>query len=351
MKVDVIIFGSAGFGGGELLRYLVGHPDVVSIQAISTSFADQPVISAHPHLHNFSGQCFKAVPDCVGGTAAQSLVVFSAMPNGELAAMYEEFCCKVKAVAGGKPTLVVDLSGDFRLGDAASFNTAYGSDHPCPGQLAHFVYGLPEYNAKAIAQAKDIANPGCFATAINLALLPFCGIGNLGLVAVSGCTGSSGSGAIPKDTTHHPTRAHDFLAYKMLHHQHQSEVEMLLDSAGTTGYKLGFVPHSAPMVRGIFVTAQFILPAQVGENEVASLVHGCYENASFVQVVDGSPRVAATLGSNYAQLGYATSGGIVAVMCALDNLGKGMAGQAVQNMNIALGLDETTGLTQAAVYP
>lgn len=351
MKVEVIIFGSAGFGGGELLRYLAGHPAVDSIQAVSTSFAGQPIQNAHPHLHNFGGQNFQARPESVSGTSADGLVVFFAMPNGELAARYEELCSKVKAVAGGKPTLVVDLSGDFRLNDATSFERAYGEQHPCPGQLANFVYGLPEHNAKAIAQAKNIANPGCFATAINLALLPFCGLGDLGFIAISGCTGSSGSGAIPKGTTHHPTRAHDFLAYKMLQHQHQAEVEMLLDTAGTKGYQLGFVPHSAPMVRGIFVTAQFVLPAQVGENEVASMIHGCYENTSFVQVVEGSPRVATVIGSNYAQLGYATRGRIVAVMCALDNLGKGMAGQAVQNMNIALGLDETTGLTQAAVYP
>ncbi len=351
MKVDVVIFGSAGFGGGELLRYLSGHPAVASIQAVSASFAGQPITSAHPHLHSFSGQNFMAAGQSVSDTQSQNLVVFSAMPHGGLAAKYGEFCSQVEAVAGGKPTLVVDLSGDFRLNSAEGFASAYGGEHPCPKQLANFVYGFPEHNAKEIAQAKNIANPGCFATAINLALLPFHGLGGLGLVAINGCTGSSGSGAIPKSATHHPTRAHDFLAYKMLQHQHQAEVEMLLDTSGTKGFQLGFVPHSAPMVRGIFVTAQFVLPEQLSENEVTSLVHGCYQNAPFVQVADGSPRVAATIGCNYAQVGYATDGKVVAVMCALDNLGKGMAGQAIQNMNIALGLAETSGLRAAAVYP
>jgi N-acetyl-gamma-glutamyl-phosphate reductase len=197
--------------------------------------------------------------------------------------------------------------------------------------------------------ARRIANPGCFATALQLALLPLAQW-QPAFVAVTAATGSSGSGAAPSDTTHHPTRANDFRAYKVLGHQHEAEVLRTLATAGWEA-PLSFVPQSAPMVRGIFATAQFPLPAGLDEAGLHAHYEAFYRDRFFVRMVEGSPRVAATTGSAFADIGVAARNSHAAVMVALDNLGKGMAAQAVQNLNLALGLPEWTGLKGAATFP
>jgi len=200
-----------------------------------------------------------------------------------------------------------------------------------------------------MAGARRIANPGCFATALQLALLPLAAW-KPAFVAVTAATGSSGSGAAASDTTHHPTRANDFRAYKVLGHQHEAEVLRTLASAGWEA-PLSFVPQSAPLVRGIFATAQFPVPAGMDTAALKAHVEAFYEGRFFVRVVDGTPRVAATTGSAFADLAVAAKGGHGVVMVALDNLGKGMAAQAVQNLNLALGLPEWTGLKAASTFP
>jgi N-acetyl-gamma-glutamyl-phosphate reductase len=169
-------------------------------------------------------------------------------------------------------------------------------------------------------------------------------------VAVTAATGSSGSGAPPSDTTHHPTRANDFRAYKVLSHQHEAEVLRTLAAAGWEA-PLSFVPQSAPMVRGIFATAQFPLPMGIEVGALRAHYESYYQDRFFVRIVDGSPRVAATTGSAFADIGVAARHRHGAVMVALDNLGKGMAAQAVQNLNLALGLPEWTGLKAAGGWP
>ena len=169
-------------------------------------------------------------------------------------------------------------------------------------------------------------------------------------MAVTAATGSSGSGAAPSDTTHHPTRANDFRAYKVLGHQHEAEVLRTLATAGWQA-PLSFVPQSAPMVRGIFATIQFPLPAGIEYGALRAHFENFYKGRFFVRVVDGTPRVAATVGSAFADLSVAAKGSHGVVLVALDNLGKGMATQAVQNLNLALGLPEWTGLRAAGGWP
>ncbi len=241
---------------------------------------------------------------------------------------------------------LIDLSGDHRLADAADYAKHYGKAHPHPVSLGRFVYGLPEQMREQIKGARRIANPGCFATAIELALLPLLDL-PLEWIAVSGTTGSSGSGALPSDTTHHPTRANDYRAYRPLVHQHLGEVEQLLRAAGNRA-QVSFVPHSAPLVRGVSITLQARVPDAAA---AAEKVKAFYAREPFVRVVEGAPRVAAVAGSNFCDLGVAADGELLVVMTALDNLVKGMAGQAVQNMNLALGLDERAGLMQAPLFP
>jgi N-acetyl-gamma-glutamyl-phosphate reductase len=226
--------------------------------------------------------------------------------------------------------LLVDLSSDFRASD-------------------DFVYGLPEWNREAIRGAKRIASPGCFATALQLALLPLRGL-EVRFLAASAVTGSSGSGASAVAGTHHPTRANEFRAYKVLTHQHLAEVERMM-TACAIGGTLGFVPQSGPFVRGIFATVQFALPNDFNLAQLRERTAEIFDGEPFVRMVEESPRVAAVAGSNFADVAVAANEKSAAIMVAIDNLGKGMAGQAVQSMNIALGLPETTALWTAGRFP
>ncbi len=352
-KISVYILGGSGYGGGELLRLLSQHPQVESMRAVSRKYAGEPFWKVHPNLRSAVDGNFEPQPDWSAFAESENPVVFSAMPHFELAqqlAGLEADWSKYKL--SGRLTLI-DLSGDFRLDDAEAFGRAYGKPHPCPKALGSFVYGLPEWQREKIKGARRIASPGCFATAIQLALLPLAGLKDLGFIAVSAATGSSGSGATPSEATHHPTRANDFRAYKVLNHQHEAEVTRLLDAEKTRGYSLAFVPHSAPLVRGIFATVQLHPPAALRLNGamLRKKYADFYRDAPFIHLVDDTPRVTAVAGSNYCDIAVHERDGNVVIMTALDNLVKGMAGQAVQNMNIAHALNEMTGLNSVGAYP
>ncbi len=328
--VDVLILGASGYGGGELLRWLSTHPAVKTLRGTARSHAGKPFYAQHPNLHGLVGGTFEAAPDWEALAQSKAPVIFSALPHGELGKLWPDLEAAGKAHGLMERLTVIDLSADFRLDPT-------------------WVYGLVDWKPERMQGAKRIANPGCFATALQLALLPLAQW-RPAFVAVTAATGSSGSGAAPSDTTHHPTRANDFRAYKMLGHQHEAEVLHTLATAGWQA-PLSFVPQSAPMVRGIFATAQFPLPKGVDAAALRAHYESFYKDRFFVRIVGGSPRVAATTGSAFADIGVAARHGHAAVMVALDNLGKGMASQAVQNLNLALDLPEWTGLKVAGTYP
>jgi N-acetyl-gamma-glutamyl-phosphate reductase len=333
-SVDVLILGASGYGGGELLRWLSCHPAVKTLRGTARTHAGKPFHAQHPNLRGLVEGTFEAAPDWAALAQSEAPVLFSALPHGELGKLWPD----IEAAGSAHDLLdrltVIDLSTDFRLDPA-------------------WVYGLVDWKPERMKGAKRIANPGCFATALQLALLPLAQW-KPAFVAVTAATGSSGSGAAPSDTTHHPSRANDFRAYKMLGHQHEAEVLRTLALEGWEA-PLSFVPQSAPMVRGIFAVAQFSLPAGIELGTLRAHFECFYKDRFFVRIVDGSPRVAATTGSAFADIGVAArhghGHGHGAVMVALDNLGKGMAAQAVQNLNLALGLPEWTGLNQAGTYP
>jgi N-acetyl-gamma-glutamyl-phosphate/LysW-gamma-L-alpha-aminoadipyl-6-phosphate reductase len=352
-KISVYLLGGSGYGGGELLRLLSQHPQVESIRAVSRKHAGECFYEVHPNLRRVVGGEFEAMPDWAALAKAEMPVVFSAMPHFELAQQLPTLEQTWMKLGLAERLTLIDLSGDFRLESAAEFERAYGKPHPYPQALGTFVYGLPEWQKHKIKGAQRIASPGCFATAIQLALLPLAGLKNLGFVAVSAMTGSSGSGATPGETTHHPARAHDFRAYKVLNHQHEAEITRLLDAAGTSGYRLAFVPHSAPLVRGIFATVQLRPPEALGLNAetIGKKYEYFYRDTPFVRLVEDTPRVAAVVGSNFCDIAVHEKNGNVVVMTALDNLVKGMAGQAVQNMNIAFGFPENAGVLLIGAYP
>jgi N-acetyl-gamma-glutamyl-phosphate reductase len=342
--IRVGIIGGSGYGGGELLRLLAGHGKAEVFAVTSRSSAGCPVADAHPSLLGTTKLSFTDREAAEVATEVDCL--FFALPHGETAT-------RMAAVFDSAPDVrVVDLSGDFRLKDAAAWESAYEREHPCPDLVPEFVYGLCEANRKQIATATRVANPGCFATGAALALLPLAEAGRLaGSVVVNGVTGSSGSGAAPKAGTHHPERASDFRAYRPLAHQHEPEITMALADAGAAGFRLAMVPHSAPLVRGIFTTAYVFPDSPLSAERLREIYVSRYGPERFIRLRDDSPRLAVVAGTNWCDIGVASRDDAVVVLSAIDNLVKGMAGQAVQNMNLMFGLPEDEGLRFPGMHP
>jgi [amino group carrier protein]-6-phospho-L-2-aminoadipate/5-phospho-L-glutamate reductase len=349
MKIDAVILGASGYGGGELLYWLSRHPEVRSVRGTSRNLNGNPFCTAHPHLRSIIAGSFESEINWQDLASSEQPVIFSALPHGELAAQLSGLEAAWSRVDIAGRLVLVDLSADFRVPNPRSFQQLNGFEHPCPELLSQFVYGLPEWNAAAIKGAKRIASPGCFATALQLALLPLRGL-QIDFLAASAVTGSSGSGASPTLATHHPSRANDFRAYKILTHHHTAEVEMAMAACNIDG-RLGFVPHSGPFVRGIFATLQFGNGNALHPSALQARAASAFDDCPFVRIVEESPGVAAVTGTNFADIGVAANENTSAIMVAIDNLGKGMAGQAVQAMNIALGIPETTALWQPSRFP
>jgi N-acetyl-gamma-glutamyl-phosphate reductase len=217
---------------------------------------------------------------------------------------------------------------------------------------AEFVYGLTETNREATRSARLIANPGCFATATLLGLAPLVANGLLtGRVVVDAKTGSSGSGAKPASNTHHPQRMNSFYAYKPFTHQHVPEIEQELSHVGDWTNELVFMTHSLPVSRGIFASIYAEAKGEVTETALRSIFADYYRDSFFVRLVEGSPDINWVKTTNFCDLGFASRGKQIVVFSAIDNLVKGAAGQAVQNMNLMFGLEETTGLLLTGSNP
>ncbi|MFW6138739.1 MAG: N-acetyl-gamma-glutamyl-phosphate reductase, partial [Spirochaetota bacterium] len=247
---------------------------------------------------------------------------------------------------------IIDLSGDFRLKDTGVYRQYYKKEHQAPWLVEKFVYGLSEFNRNAVAQARYVANPGCFATGIIFALYPLYTAEAVRRdVTVTAVTGSSGSGELPKEVTHHPVRAKNFKSYKILQHQHTPEIEQFFRNRSTDQkVEIGFIPQSGPFVRGIYTTA-VVYNGELDLDKVKEAYLSAYENERFVRIVDGSPEVAAVYGTNYVELSWSGRHGFVVSMSAIDNLVRGASGQAVQNMNIMFGFEETLGLEFPGMRP
>lgn len=340
-KRRVAILGASGYGGSELLRLLLFHPSVEVARITSRQHAGYPVSKVHPYLLQVSDLAFE---DTDATAAAEGVdLVFSALPHGAS----QEAICKLPA-----GTKVVDLSGDFRLKDVRTYEKFYGHAHRAPERLAQFVYGLTEFNRPRLRTARAVANPGCFATGVLLALMPLALEGLLDVpVTVSGVTGSSGSGVEAKAGTHHPERAEAFRAYKPLTHQHLPEIEQALAQAGAPEVQIAFVPHSANMVRGIHITALLRPRTPLDGPAARALFARHYGDERFVRLVDQPPDCGVVAGSNFADVHAHADGRTLCVLVALDNLMKGMSGQAVQNMNLMLGLPEHEGLSFPGTRP
>jgi LysW-gamma-L-alpha-aminoadipyl-6-phosphate/LysW-L-glutamyl-5-phosphate reductase len=318
------------------------------IRVVAKDHVGQNVAAAHPNLEGATDLVFQDLP--TADAVKDADVVVMGLP---VSASLE-----VVAAAEVSGARIIDMSGAFRVPDAATFERYYGSAHPRPELLGQFVYGLPELNRAQIRRARWVASPGCFATTIELGLLPLAEAGMLhGSVDVVGITGSSGAGAVPTATTHHPVRAGNLRTYKPLEHQHTPEILAALTAAGGNLTGLHFVPVSAPLARGIFATAFVRVPAGVTEAELRELYRVRYAKERFVRVPSARlPEVVAVSGSPFAEVGISLGpvegeARVLTVFSVLDNLIKGGAGQAVQNLNLMLGVDEATTLDDFGQFP
>lgn len=331
-KAKVAIFGGSGYGGSELLRILLQHPKVKICAVYANEHAGRPVSSVHKNLFCLTDLVFERMPEDFSKLDID--VAFFALPHGHAMKIVPRLSEDVK---------VVDLSGDFRLKDAEVYERFYNKPHEATEVQPSFVYGLTETNRESIRMAKKVANPGCFATAVLLALAPIVKEGIfLGRIVVDAKTGSSGSGAKPAANTHHPERVNSLYAYKLFQHQHQPEIEQHLAEIGNFDGEMVFVTHSAPVSRGIFVSCYVEARREV--SSIVDLYRQFYSKDFFIRIVDGSPDVNWVKTTNFCDISVHSKGKQIVILSAIDNLVKGAAGQAVQNMNLMLGFQEHEGL-------
>lgn len=342
MGKRAVVYGATGYMGGELVRLLLGHPEIEVAGLLSRSQAGKRVSEALPFLPSVGD--LRLLPE---SAPVDADIAFLALKAGESMRRVPEL------LAQG--TQVVDLGPDYRLRDPGLYARVYGQAHADPDHLAQAVYGLPELNAEAVRHADLVANPGCYPTASTLALSPLVRRGLLPAhVIIDAKSGTSGAGASPTEATHHPVVAQSVTPYGGGQHRHQPEIEQALGriarESGTPPPQVTFVPHLVPLVRGLLCS--IYAPGVTGESKGAfqeALVEA-YASSRFVKV-GPVPRLSWVAGSNHCQISVEGSASSLVVFSALDNLVKGGAGQAIQNANLMLGLPEHAGLPTGGLGP
>jgi N-acetyl-gamma-glutamyl-phosphate reductase len=350
-KTTVSIIGGAGYGAAEILRHLVVRDDVQLLRVSSKDHVGKGLGDVHKTLAGYSTLKLEDLPPREAASGAD--VVFLGMPH--------KVTAKVAMELFELPCKIIDLSGDFRLTSIVDYERDYAPGHPCPERLGTFVYGMPELFREQIKGARYVASPGCFATCVAVGLLPLASAGLLKGVNVRtvAMTGSSGSGQNPQEGTHHPIRHNNLKAYKVLSHQHRSEILQTLASAGAERVSLDLVPVSAPLSRGILAVSQLDLPEGATRESVHALYTKRFEGERLVRVLPlgAVPEVVSVAGTARVELGLetrideATGKRTLCVLSAIDNLIKGGAGQAVQSFNLMTGGDEYRGLDLPGLWP
>lgn len=342
------IVGASGYSGSELLRFLVNHPGGLSVElATSETYAGQRVDRVLPHLRGFINLKFE--PLDIDSLNDRVDVVVLAVPH-KVAMTYAP-----KIIAQG--LRVVDFSADYRLYDAETYSDWYDVEHTSAELMKNAVYGLPERYREKIREAQLVANPGCYPTSAILATMPLLNnrMIELDSIIVDSKSGISGAGPKPKDTTHFPNRESNLIAYNIGKHRHTPEIEQELSAVAGETVSVTFTPHLVPMTRGILSTVYARLKQPQDTDTLLETYSTFYQHEPFIQVLDKDeyPQTKSVLGSNYCHIGVDTDKRTqrIVAMAAIDNLGKGAAGAAVQNLNLMFGNDETDGLKTPGLMP
>lgn len=344
--INVGILGATGYAGEELVRILSGREDVTIKMLVSHSYVGQKMSDIYCHL---KGICDMECEELdVEKAARECDVVFTALPHGAskevIPALYK---------AGLR---VIDLSGDFRYNDVDVYEKWYGQKHSSPELLKESVYGLCELHRDEIKKARLIGNPGCYTTCSILGMAPLVKSGRIDLksIIIDAKSGVTGAGRGLNTNYHFCECTENIMAYKVGTHRHTSEIEQELSLLAKEDIKLSFTPHLVPMKRGIFATCYANLNGHMTTAEAVELYKEFYKNEKFVRVYDEGklPESNHVSGSNFVDIGVVVDErlGRIVVISAIDNLYKGAAGQAVQNMNLMFGLDEGKGISQAGFY-
>lgn len=373
-RIPVVVLGGSGYVAGEVVRLLATHPGFALAAVVSESRGGAPVVDAFPHLagtvDGLDFTAFDTLPELFAGLPRNPArcALVSAAPHGVSAALVARAIDLAERAA--VELSVVDLSADFRFADAAEYATVYGHPHPAPGLLSRFVRALPEHAGPEKGTAgplvrgggsMHVAHPGCFTTAVLLAVVPLLARGvALPRFAVTAITGSTGSGRGLSDKTHHPARRSNVAAYSPLAHRHAPEMAALAAFAlGAAAHaarpEIDFVPLSGPQARGIYACVQGRLagPGAGGSWAsaawIAAELTDFYAGSPFVAVAATPPALTDVVGTNRARIGVACAGESIALTVAIDNLVKGAAGGGVQWLNRIYGFDATTGLAAASL--
>lgn len=340
------IFGAGGYTGQELTRILSGHPDVKLVAVTSRRFAGQPVSEVFPSLQGLTALKYQnATPSEI---SKQCDVIFLALPHGVSMNIAPEF------IKAGKK--VIDLSADYRLRDIKTYETWYGK-HASAKFIKNAVYGLPELYRPKIRKADFVANPGCYPTSIILGLAPALKkkIVDVSTVIADSASGVSGAGREPLTGSLFCEVDGGFKAYKVAKHRHLPEIEQELNALAGKKFAVSFTPHLLPVKRGILSTIYAKLKKDMSLADMHALYSAFYANEKFIRICPEGiyPNISSVNGSNYCDIGLAVDPRTkrVIIMAAIDNLVKGAAGQAVQNMNLMCGFPEDAGLRIAPLYP
>ena len=345
MKVGII--GATGYAGGELVRLLMGHPQAEIVWYRSRSYIDKNYYEVFQNMFQIVDS--KCLDDNMEELAAQADVIFTATPQGFCASIInEEILSKVK---------VVDLSADFRIKDVKVYEEWYKITHKSPQFIDEAVYGLCEINREDVKKARLVANPGCYPTCSTLSIYPMVkeGLIHPNTIIIDAKSGTSGAGRGAKVDNLYCEVNENMKAYGVSTHRHTPEIEEQLGYAAGEKVVLNFTPHLAPMNRGILVTAYASLKKEVTYDEVKAVYDKYYGTEKFVRVLDEDvcPQTKWVEGSNYVDVNFKLDfrTNRIIMMGAMDNLVKGAAGQAVQNMNLMFGLEESMGLCQVPMFP
>jgi len=339
MKVSIV--GASGYGGGELLRLLLQHPQVQVHQCTSERFVGKPVTRLHPNLRKGTALKFSSVQQL-----DKVDLLFTALPHTKCMQRFDEFSSLADRI--------IDLSADFRLKDAKAYKKWYGIDHTRPDRLSDFVYGNVELHREEMKQARYISGAGCNATATILPLWPLFKQGAVDtskpVIAEAKC-GSSEGGNIASEASHHPERSGCVRSYKPTGHRHIAEMEQEL------GNPIHFSATSIEMVRGVLVTAHLFVSEGTTEKDIWKAYRQIYGREPFIRIVKEKqglyrfPEPKILVGSNYCDIGFELAGTRLVVVSAIDNLMKGAAGQAIHAMNVMCAFEETDGLDFAGLHP